>query len=59
MQLAQNEYLPFYRNYINKIKTVNLLKGLEDGLLNTTSFFESIPVDKLEYRYAEEKWTVK
>ena len=33
--------------------------GLEDSLIHTIKLFESIPEDKLEYRYADHKWTVK
>ncbi|MCF6280475.1 MAG: DinB family protein, partial [Flavobacteriaceae bacterium] len=38
---------------------INLLEGFEIGEKNVIQFFESIPNDKLEYRYQPEKWTIK
>jgi len=58
-ELSSSEYLPFYRKYINRAETKNLLEGLENGFDNTVSFFESIPEDKMEFKYAEEKWSIK
>jgi uncharacterized damage-inducible protein DinB len=36
-----------------------LLTHLNDNANNTNEFFSSLPADKLLYRYAENKWTVK
>jgi len=58
-QLTASEYLPFYSNYINKAGLVDLIPGLEDGFKNTLSFFESVPTEMFDYRYAEDKWTIK
>jgi len=57
--LLDTEYLPYFKPYINQIGDLLLVDGLEDGLKNTTIFFQSIPSKKLEYRYAEGKWTIK
>lgn len=32
---------------------------MEDGFEKTTSFLKSIPIEKLEYRYEANKWTIK
>lgn len=58
-QLSETEYLPFYRSYINKLGDLELFSGLESGLADAISLFESIPENRLEYRYAEGKWTIK
>ncbi|MFC5195167.1 DinB family protein [Bizionia hallyeonensis] len=58
-EIPDSEYASFYANYIKKGGELSLLVGLEYGMAATKAFFESIPEDKLEYRYAEGKWTVK
>jgi hypothetical protein len=57
--LEKGEYLPYFQPYINQIGDLILVDGLEEGLENTIRFFESIPAQKLEYRYEEGKWTIK
>jgi len=58
-QLTSEEFNPYFNVYINKVGKKTLLKALEDGRDNTVQFFESIPESKLEYAYAEGKWTPK
>jgi len=58
-ELSQTEYSSFYATYINAVEDVSLIEGLEKGLGQMDSFMESIPAAKLEYRYAEGKWTIK
>ena len=58
--LTSEEYNPYYKVYINMIpKSLDLIEGFEVGFSNIESFFKSIPKEKLEYRYAEDKWTIK
>ena len=38
---------------------ISLLEGLQNGFNQMGSFFVTIPSEKLEYRYAEAKWTIK
>ena len=58
-QLTSEEFNPYFGIYINKVGEKNLLRALEDGRDYTVQFFESIPESKLEYAYAEGKWTPK
>lgn len=58
-QIPIGEYLPYYATYINKANCSNLISGLEDLLKNTLSFFDSIPNEKYDYKYAQGKWTIK
>ncbi|MEP1489413.1 MAG: DinB family protein [Algibacter sp.] len=58
--LKQNEYNSYYSTYINKIpKDLDLIEGYIDGGAHVLQFFKAIPEEKLEYRYAEGKWTIK
>ena len=59
IQINENEYAPFYKNYIKALGTVELFDVLNaslDDLLNT---IQHLPEEKLIYRYQEGKWTIK
>lgn len=57
--LSEKEYNSYYQRYIDQASGMPLQEGLAEGLLETSKFFESIPKDKLEFRYASGKWTPK
>lgn len=58
--LTSEEYNPFYKTYINMIhESVDLIDGFEMGFRNIEAFFKSIPNEKLDYKYADDKWTIK
>lgn len=58
--LKTTEFNSYYSLYINKLSDkLSLREGFEIGKNNVIRFFESIPKEKLEYRYQPEKWTVK
>lgn len=54
-----NEYNPYYDNYISKVNKATLNDGLATNYKTIELFLKSIPHDKLEYRYADGKWTIK
>ncbi len=58
-QLSVNEYLPYFQGYIKQAGTIALIDGLESNLNFMLNFYDSIPREKLEFRYAEGKWTIK
>lgn len=58
-ELSKTEYSSFNATYVNAVENADLIEGLEKGLDQMVSFMESIPTEKLEYRYAEGKWTIK
>ncbi|TDD93919.1 DinB family protein [Flavobacterium cellulosilyticum] len=58
-QLQKSEFSSFYTPYIGAVNDEDLIDALENGLSHLISFFSNIPFEKLEYRYAENKWTVK
>ncbi|QCE42821.1 DinB family protein [Psychroserpens sp. NJDZ02] len=59
LDLQQDEYLPYFKGYIDQAEGVSLLSGLESSFKTIHSFYLSIASEKLEYRYAEGKWTIK
>lgn len=59
VDLNPNEFNAYYGTYINKTSGLSLKGGLKSSGELTLSFLKSIPLDKLEYRYAEGKWTIK
>lgn len=58
-ELSTQEYSAFNATYINALENVSLIEGLEKGLDQMISFVSAIPAEKWEYRYAENKWTIK
>ncbi|WP_040281995.1 DinB family protein [Psychroserpens damuponensis] len=57
--LTVAEYNPYYQQYIQKAGEVTILEGLRVNGDATIAFLESISEEKLEYRYADGKWTIK
>ncbi len=58
--LKQSEYNEYYERYINKVSNnITLIEGFKVGADNVLQFFQSIPSGKLNYKYAEGKWSVK
>ena len=58
--LNPSEYNIYYKTYIDKVsKEVNLMDGFINGQNNILNFFKDIPEDKLGYRYAKDKWSIK
>ena len=57
--LTPGEFNPYYGTYIMKTGEVTLKQGLKQSGDKTIAFLQSIPKDKLEFSYAEGKWTIK
>lgn len=58
-EIGANEYASYYQNYINKAGEVDLMEELEISVYRLIRFVREIPMDKFDYRYAEDKWTIK
>ena len=56
---AEDEYGPFYGNYINLVPHQDLIQMLQDQKSTTTRLLEKIPEDKAGRRYAPDKWSIK
>ncbi len=57
--LISEEYASFYRPYIDKAQNLDLKEGLRQNFEKIYEFLNTIPESKLEYRYADDKWTIK
>ena len=54
------EYNDYIGGYLSRVDgSTELLKGYEEDKKMIIDFFTSVPKDKLTYRYAPEKWSVK
>lgn len=49
----------FYHGYVNKVQENDVCSAIAANTSAASSVFYSIPEDKWDYRYAENKWTVK
>lgn len=56
---SADEYANGYQKYFDLVPEGDYLSLLKQNSIETVAFFESIPHEKLEHRYAERKWTVK
>jgi uncharacterized damage-inducible protein DinB len=54
-----DEYAPYYHTYISQIQSNNLIEALKNAKGSIVSFLQSIPLDKLDYRYQADKWSIK
>lgn len=59
MRLQPHEYHHYYELYLSKCQFDNIVEGLDQSLSDFVSFLKSIPEEKLEFRYAFDKWTIK
>lgn len=59
-ELSNTEYSTFNVTYIRAVnESVELIDGLEHSIDEMISLLENLPIEKLEYRYAQGKWTIK
>lgn len=55
-----DEFAPSTIIYIGLLPDDGLvLKHLQDNLITTSEFVRALPAEKLNYRYAADKWTIK
>ncbi len=52
------EHAEYYSQYINLAPSDDLITELESQLITFTEFISNIPDEKLNYRYAPEKWSI-
>ncbi len=58
--LDTSEYNPYYAPFVKKIKEdISLVNALITGKEEISTFFATIPDNKLNFRYEEGKWTPK
>lgn len=54
-----NEYPAVYKDYINLVRTDNIIKELGDQVLNIQATISTIPEEKEDFSYAPGKWSIK
>ncbi len=54
-----NEAAPYYFNYINLVREVDIVETLEKQLEETSSFLAEISEEKSLERYAPDKWSLR
>lgn len=57
--LLDSDYPPYFATYINLVSADDCIEGMEDGLNNFVAFIENISTEKYNYKYQEDKWTIK
>ncbi len=53
------EYNPYFQHYIDLVEAGEFYKLFDYNTQFTVHFFSTVPKDKHNYKYAENKWTVK
>ncbi len=53
------EYNPYFQDYINLVELGDFHTIFKQNTLKTIDFFSSIPNEKHDYKYADNKWTIK
>lgn len=53
------DYASFYETYVSLVQRDDLLSEIHDSLTEIYDTLEVIPIDKIDYAYAEGKWTVR
>ncbi len=56
---SAGEYAPYFQRYIDLVPDGDFPLLFRDNKEETTRFFESIPPEKHDHRYADGKWTIK
>jgi uncharacterized damage-inducible protein DinB len=56
---SADEYAAGYQKYFDLVSEGDYLSLLKQNSIETIAFFERIPDEKLDYKYAEGKWTIK
>jgi uncharacterized damage-inducible protein DinB len=55
----QGSYPEYFGNYISNVEGDNIAEVVDKYATGVIEFFKNIPLDKVSYRYAEGKWTLK
>lgn len=54
-----SEYTEYYGRYIQQVPAGDIVVTLRDQLASTTRLLRSVPADRVEFRYAPGKWTLR
>jgi len=59
MRPQKQDHIAYFEHYINLVPESDILSALKNNQQSTLSFIKSIPASKADFRYADNKWTVK
>lgn len=59
MRPQKEDHITYFEHYINLVPESDILSALMNNHQTTLSFFKSLPSNKAEFRYADNKWTIK
>lgn len=54
-----DEFNPFYAGYVGSVPDGDVVARLESELETGLAFYDALPADRRDHRYAEGKWTVR
>lgn len=57
--LLQSDYPEYFAQYINLVENDDVVLAMKLNLSELVSFLEKIPVEKHNFKYQENKWTIK
>jgi uncharacterized damage-inducible protein DinB len=55
----KTEYNPYFQAYIDLVEAGDFQHNFIANTKNTIEFFENIPIEKHNYKYGADKWTIK
>lgn len=58
-KINENEYAPYYKNYIDLAPAKNILESLTQSLDTVFDVLNTLDEEKWNFRYAADKWTIK
>ena len=56
---APGTYPPYFERYVSLVQADSVTGAIQQHSADILQFFNSIPGEKIEYRYAEGKWSIK
>jgi uncharacterized damage-inducible protein DinB len=56
--LKEEEYAPYYANYLAKVSHSDIIKTMINDLEEQIKILEGIPEEKFSFRYQEGKWSI-
>ena len=57
--MNKNEYAPYFETYISLSNDLNMPNDFISNMKSCVDFFQSLPTEKLDYRYQTGKWFIK
>jgi hypothetical protein len=58
-QLQPNAYPAYFEKYVSLVDAETVKDAIEKYSASIDNFFTNIPQDKVDYKYAEDKWSIK